>query len=200
MGKLVANFFITLDGVVDSPDWPKDWHFPFYNHEMAAAVQRSQTASAFLMGRGTYDTWVGYWPDQARIEPADAVRQADDFASFINAVPKYVVSDTLRDPEWQKTTVITRDAAAVSIRWLKERADGEIHMAGSATLVRWLLAQGLLDEIHLMIHPVIVGNGRRLFENAPRHDLELVHQETFTTGVIDAVYAVTPTTGGFAAA
>ena len=200
MGKVVANFFITLDGVVESPDWPQDWHFPFYNEEMAAAVERSQSAKAFLMGRGTYDTWVGYWPKQARIEPTDAVGQAAGFASFINAVPKYVVSNTLSNPEWQNTTVISRDAAAENIREIKERTDGEIHMAGSATLVRWLLAQGLLDELHLMVHPVIVGKGRRLFEQVPRHELELIHQERFKTGVIDAVYAVTATTNGAAAA
>ena len=175
MGKIVSSFFISLDGVVEAPD---QWHFPYFNDEMGAAVEKGVEAStAFLMGRVLYDEWAAYWPSQK-----------DDFAPFINNVPKYVVSNTLNEATWKNTTVISGDVAA-QIRELKQQADGDIGMSGSATLVRWLLANGLLDELNLLVHPIAVGHGQRLFEDTPTQPLQLVKHETFDTGVLNLTYA-----------
>src|SRR5215207_2637079 len=154
MGKIVSNFFMSLDGVVESPD---QWHFDYFNDEMGAAIGKGvERTSAFLMGRVLYDQWSEYWPAQARTEPEAAQDTALDFGSFINGVPKYVVSTTLSEATWNNTTVISGDVAA-SLREVKDRTDGDIGMSGSATLVRSLLANGLVDELNLMLHPVAVG-------------------------------------------
>ena len=176
MGRIVSNFFISLDGVVESPD---QWHFPYFNDEMGTAVERSvESTTAFLMGRVLYDEWASYWPSQDEDE---------SFTAFINNVDKYVVSNTMTDATWKNTTVISGDVAA-QIKALKDRTDGTIAMSGSATVVRWLLANGLLDELNLMVHPIAVGHGQRLFEATPTHRLQLVNHTTFTTGVLNLSY------------
>lgn len=176
MGKIVSNFFISLDGVIEAPD---QWHFPYFNDEMGAAIGRGmETCEAFLMGRVLYDEWSAYWPGQGEEEP---------FASFINNLPKYVVSNTLDKATWNNTTVVSGDVAA-ELRQIKERSD-DIGMSGSATLVRWLLGNNLLDELALMVHPIVVGHGERLFEDSPTHPLKLVHHEVFETGVLNLTYA-----------
>src|SRR5919202_4301876 len=154
MPKLKANFFISLDGVVETPE---NWHFPYHNDEVEAEINKADGSTAFLMGRRLYDGWSQFWPQQ---EGNDDL----PFERFINNVDKYVVSDTLSDPTWKNTTVISGDVAS-EIRALKERNDGDIAMSGSATLVRWLLANGLLDELHLLVHPLVVGEGGRLFDD-----------------------------------
>jgi dihydrofolate reductase len=176
MGKIVSNFFIALDGVVESPD---KWHFPYFNDEMGAAVSRGiEGSTAMLMGRKLYQEWAAYWPSSTD-EP---------FATFMNTIPKYVVSNTLREAAWQNSTLVSGDIAA-HLRELKERSAGDIGMSGSATLVRWLLANGLLDELNLLVHPIVVGHGQRLFEDTPTHPLKLVNCETFSTGVLNLTYA-----------
>ena len=180
MGKIVSNFFIALDGVVESPE---KWHFPYFNDEMGAAVEEGmETAKAFMMGRVLYDEWASYWPNQGDEVP---------FSSFINNVQKYVVSNTLTEATWNNTKVITGDVAA-NIRNAKEATDGSISMSGSATLVRWLLANDLLDELTLFFHPIAVGHGHRLFEDGPTHPLQLAKHETFTTGVLNLTYVPAP--------
>jgi dihydrofolate reductase len=176
MGKIVSNFFMSLDGVVEAPH---EWHFPYFNDEMGAAIgQGTEGTGAFLMGRVLYSEWSEYWPSQADDVP---------FASFINNVPKYVVSHTLTTAEWNNTTVISGDVSE-QIQALKDRTNGTITMSGSATLVRWLLANGLLDELGLMVHPIAVGHGQRLFEDTPTQPLELVKHEIFKTGVLNLSY------------
>ena len=186
MGKIEANFFMSLDGVVESPD---KWHFPYFNDEMGAAITAGvERYTAFLMGRALYEEWSDYWPKQVRdAPPGEPEETADDFATFINRVPKYVVSSTLRDPTWTNTRVVSGDVAA-QLRTLKDEVGGDIGMSGSATLVRWLLANNVLDELHLMIHPVVVGYGQRLFEDTPTHPLQLVNCERFETGVLNVTY------------
>ncbi|MEO3813726.1 dihydrofolate reductase family protein [Sphaerisporangium sp. B11E5] len=176
MGKIVANFFISLDGVVESPD---KWHFPYWNDEMGTAVQAGmQSAVAMLMGRTLYEEWSAYW----------TTTDADpDIAASFTAMPKYVLSSTLEKADWNNTTVISGDVAA-ELRELKERTDGDIQMSGSATTVRWLLANDLLDELKLLVHPIVVGHGQRLFEDTPTHPLKLVKSETFETGVLNLTY------------
>jgi dihydrofolate reductase len=176
VGKIVSNFFISLDGVVESPD---QWHFPYFNDEMGDAIGKGMEATeALLMGRVLYEEWAAYWPTSTD-EP---------IASIFNNMPKYVVSGTLREATWSNTTIISGDVAP-AIRDLKDRTKGDITMSGSATLVRWLLANGLLDRLNLMVHPIAVGKGQRLFENTPTHPLQLVSQETFSTGVLNLGYA-----------
>lgn len=176
MGKISANFFISLDGVVEAPD---QWHFPYFNDQMGEAIGKgSERSEAFLMGRVVYDMWSEYWPQRGDDVP---------FAPFINRVPKYVVSNTLQDPTWNNTTVISGDVAG-ELRDLKARTTGDITMSGSTVTVRWLLANGLLDELHLMIHPIVVGHGQRLFEDPNTYPLRLTEHETFDTGVLNVTY------------
>src|SRR5438477_8628755 len=118
MGKIVSNFFISLDGVVESPD---KWHFPYFNDEMGAAVGAGQSAAkAQLMGRKLYEEWAAYWP----------TAEDDEYARYINASPKYVLSSTLTNPTWNNTTVISGDVAN-QVQELKDRTDGEIATFGS---------------------------------------------------------------------
>jgi dihydrofolate reductase len=193
MGKIVSNFFISLDGVVESPN---EWHFPYFNDEMGAAIGAGMsTASAFMMGRTLYEQWSEYWPSHGHTtavpegEPQDA---ADPFADFINNIPKYVVSNSLTEATWNNTTLIsgpTSDDVAEQIRDVKARTDGDIGISGSATLVRSLIAAGLLDELQLLVHPIVVGHGQRLFEDGPPCPLELLNHTVFTTGVLHLGYA-----------
>jgi dihydrofolate reductase len=187
VGKIVSNFYISLDGVVEAPE---TWQFQYFNDQVAAAAAGTEKAQAFLMGRRQYEEWVEYWPSRGTATPAVAGEPedaADSFASFINDVPKYVVSNTLSEATWNNTTVLPADPTR--IQELRDTSDGEIAMFGSATTVRWLLANGLIDELHLMLHPIAVGRGQRLFEDSPTYPLQLVKHEAFTTGVLDLTYA-----------
>ena len=176
MGKIVSNFFIALDGVVESPD---KWHFPYFNDEMGEIIGAGMgTTSAFLMGRKLYDEWSSYWPGQGPEVP---------FSEFINAIPKYVLSTTAKEPVWQNTTVLSSDVERV--QELKDSTDGDIAMSGSATTVRWLLANGLLDELALLVHPIAVGSGQRLFEDPTTYPLTLLHSSTLDSGVLHVRYA-----------
>jgi len=177
MGRIVSNFFISLDGVVESPE---KWHFPYFDDAMGAIIGAGmETATAFLMGRTLYDEWSSYWPEQSPDEP---------FSEFINTLPKYVLSATLTDPTWHHTTVVSDDVAAAVTR-LKDTTDGDIVMSGSATTVRWLLANGLLDELNLLVHPIAVGSGQRLFEDPTTYPLHLLSSATLGTGVLHLRYA-----------
>jgi dihydrofolate reductase len=176
VAKIVSSFFISLDGVVESPD---QWHFPYWNDEMGAVVEAGmQSAAAMLMGRKLYDEWSTYWT---------TTDTDQDVAKALSGTPKYVVSNTLEKADWDNTTIISGDVAA-RLSELKERIDGDIQMSGSATTVRWLLANGLLDELKLLVHPIAVGHGQRLFEDTPTHPLKLVKSETFQTGVLNLTY------------
>jgi dihydrofolate reductase len=187
MGKIVSNFFIALDGVVGSPD---EWHFPYFNHQMSGVIATvTQRAAAFLMGRVLYAEWAAYWPHQG---------EGVAFASFINAVPKYVISNTLAAATWVNTTLLSGDDAALvgRVQALKDETRGDIVLSGCATTVRWLLAHRLLDELDLLVHPIAVGQGQRLFEGTPTHPLDLVRHEVFDTGVLHLVYTPAPALGG----
>ena len=177
MGRIVSNFFVSLDGVVESPD---KWHFPYFDDAMGAIVGEGMaTMSAMMMGRRLYDEWSSYWPGQGPDVP---------FSEFINTVPKYVLSTTLKHPAWQNTTVISDDVAA-NVRAVKDGTEGDIGMSGSATTARWLLANGLLDELALLVHPIVVGSGQRLFEDTSTRPLELLSSTTLDTGVLHLRYA-----------
>lgn len=178
MRKIVSNFFISLDGVVESPD---RWHFPYFDDEMGAAVGAGfATTDAILMGRVLYDEWAAYWPEHAE-EP---------FGDVMNSMKKYVVSSSLGTAEWQNTEILRGDVAG-QLAALKAQDGGDITMSGSATLVRWLLREGLLDELNLLVHPLAVGGGlARLFpSDEPGIALRLLRSETFRSGVLNLGYA-----------
>ena len=177
MGKIVSNFFMSLDGVVESPE---KWHMPYLTDEMGAAIGTGmKTNKAFLMGRVLYEEWAAFWP-----------HKSDDFAGFINNHPKYVVSNSLRNASWNNTTIVSGDVPK-QLGEIKDRIDGDIVITGSATLVRSLLADRLLDELRVMVHPIVVGHGRRLSEGSTTHTLELVGHEVFSTGVLNLTYVPT---------
>jgi dihydrofolate reductase len=175
--KLKSYFFISLDGVVESPD---KWHFPYFDDEMGGAIGAGfSSADALLMGRVLYDEWAAYWPEHAD-EP---------FGDVMNSIKKYVVSN-LRAAEWENSEIISGDVAQKLID-IKAQGGGDINMSGSATTVRSLLREGLLDEINLLVHPIVVGDGlARLFPpDEPSIPLELLSAGTFKTGVLNLTYA-----------
>jgi dihydrofolate reductase len=178
MRKIVAGEFISLDGVVEAPN---QWHFPYFNDEMGEAVGSDMTsAGALLLGRRTYEEFAAAWPSRPSDEPG---------ADFMNNTPKFVVSTTLDKVEWQNSTLITGNFVEEITR-LKEQPGKNIAISGSPTLVRWLLREGLLDELHLLVHPIVVGHGKRLFEGETGQvPLKLVDSKTFSTGVLSLNYA-----------
>ena len=179
MRKVVASEFLSLDGVMESPD---KWHFPYFNEEMGQAIGEGfAAANAMLMGRVNYEEWAAFWPGQDLQENPMAVQ--------MNAMQKYVVSTTLEEPlGWQNSTLIGENAAEEIAR-LKQEEGGDIVISGSGALVRSLLQYDLLDELKLMIHPVVVGGGKRLFEDfGEQKALELVESKTFETGVLYLTY------------
>lgn len=177
MRRIVAGLFLSLDGVMEAPE---RWSPPYFNDEMGAAIGATMAESdAMLLGRVTYEEWAAYWPSQG---------DDNEFAGFINAVPKFVVSTTLDTVAWRNSTLIDGDVAA-EIAALKEQPGKDISISGSATLVRSLLRDNLLDELRLMVHPVVVGSGRRLFEgDGGQKALKLVDSTTFSTGVVSLTY------------
>jgi dihydrofolate reductase len=180
MGKIVAGLFISLDGVIESPD---KWHFPYFNDEMGAEVGTQMAASsAMLLGRVTYQEFAGYWPNA---DPNDPI------TAYMNNAKKYVVSTTLDSAEWQNSTLITGDVME-QIAALKQQPDTNLGITGSATLVYSLLQNDLLDELRLLVHPVVVGSGKRLFKEGDLKRLQLVESKTFSTGVVSLVYQPAP--------
>jgi dihydrofolate reductase len=174
---VIASEFVSLDGVMEAPD---RWHFPYFNDEMGEAVGAEMARTdAMLLGRVTYQEFASYWPTSTD-EP---------FASHLNNTPKFVVSRAMEEPlEWQNSTLI-KENVAEEISRLKQRPGKDISILGSAALVRSLLADDLLDELRLMVHPIVVGNGKRLFEDGgDQKVLELVDSKTFATGVLYLTY------------
>jgi dihydrofolate reductase len=176
MRNLAASFFISLDGVVGEP---QRWQGPYFNHEMGAALGEAMASSdGFLLGRVTYEEWASFWPAQGAENPV---------ASAINHAPKYVVSTTLESADWENSMLLDGDVPA-AVSALKQESGRGLQISGSTTLVRSLMDAGLIDELRLMIHPVVVGSGRRLFEEGDRHTLKLVDATTFSTGVVSATF------------
>jgi dihydrofolate reductase len=175
--KIKSNFFISLDGVVEAPD---QWHFPYFDDEMGAAVGAGfATTDAMLMGRVLYEESAEYWPEHAD-EP---------FGDVMNSMKKYVVSGSLQAAEWQNSEIVSGDVAR-KLTDIKAQDGGDISMSGSATTVRWLLREGLLDELNLLVHPILVGDGMaRLFPaDEPSIPLALLSAQTFKSGVLNLSY------------
>jgi dihydrofolate reductase len=175
--KVVAVELVSLDGVMETPE---EWAVGYSNEEMEAANAKGMAASdALLLGRVTYEQMASFWPERPAGTP---------MVDYINSVQKLVVSTTLEEVGWNNSTLI-KDDVAEEIAGLKEQPGKDITIIGSAILVRSLLKAGLLDELRLMVHPVILGSGRRLFEDGGEKEaLDLASSETFDTGVVSLAY------------
>ena len=177
MRKIVAGLFISLDGVVEAAN---DWMGPWFNPELGQAIGSLMGAQdAMLLGRVTYQEFAGHWP-----------QQTGEMADTMNGTPKYVVSGTLQSADWQNSTLIPAANAFAEIAELKQQPGQNIGMTGSATLVGSLLREGLLDELHLFVFPLVVGSGKRLFGNGGGQlPLKLLDSATFQTGAVHLTYA-----------
>ena len=181
MGRIVITEFVSLDGVVEAPGGGEDfkhggWTFEIERGEEGNKFKLDETMSseALLLGRVTYEGFAKAWPSRT-----DEFGFADKF----NNMPKYVVSSTLEDPEWNNSTVLKGDVAE-EVTKLKQEQDGDIVVHGSPRLVQTLVEHDLVDEYRLMVFPVVVGSGDRLFPETPdKTTLELTDTKTFETGV-----------------
>jgi dihydrofolate reductase len=184
MGKIVATEFISLDGVIEDPGGSEDyvhggWTFEIDRGEEGNAFKLGELeqAEAQLLGRVTYEGFAAAWPER------EGDPDIGDFAKKMNTMPKYVYSTTLESADWQNTTVLSGDFAT-DIAKVKEEVDGDILIAGSATLVQGLIAADLLDELRLMLFPVVLGGGKRLFaDDGRKAPLTLSEARTVGAGV-----------------
>jgi dihydrofolate reductase len=187
--KITAGLFISLDGVVEAPD---QWHFPYFNEEMGAAVDASLgRADTMLFGRKTYDSFAGAWPEREAAGGEDA-----HFAQKLGDARKIVVSNQQLEFTWRNSEQLQGDLVEAVTALKNEPGDGTIAMSGSVSVIRQLLAAGLLDELHLLVHPIAVRKGMRLFDEGDETiPLELISSETFSTGVLNLVYAPAESAG-----
>ena len=184
MGRIVVTEFVSLDDVMEAPGGGEDferggWTFEFDLGEEGAEFKLDETldAEALLLGRVTYQQFAAAWPSQE-----------GEFADKFNTMPKYVVSSTLQDPEWANSMVLNGDVVAEVSKLLQSR-DGDIVVHGSAQLVQTLLEHDLVDEVHLMVFPVVVGAGKRLFgDTGGTKRLRLVDSRTVGDGIAILIY------------
>ena len=192
MRKITAGLFISLDGVVDEP---QDWHFPYFNDEMGVAVDRQVSDSdTLLLGRKTYDSFAGAWPERETAGEEDA-----DMGKALGDKRKVVVSNQNLQFTWRNSEQLKGNLVE-AVTALKNEPGADIGMSGSVSVVRQLLAAGLLDELHLLVHPIAVRKGMRLFDEGESPiPLRLVSSQTFTTGVLYLIYAPdeSPSEGGY---
>ncbi|MFF7738841.1 MULTISPECIES: dihydrofolate reductase family protein [unclassified Streptomyces] len=191
--RIVITEFISLDGVVQAPGGPQEdpdggfahggWSHPYFDEEVLGGAFDAglARAEALLFGRRTYQTMAGAWPERA----------GDPFADRMNALKKYVVSSTLGESDltWNNSSLIPGDRAVARIRELHEAEGGEIAMMGSPTLVRTLLSEGLVDELQLVVMPVILGGGKSIFPtDGTKRPMQLISTTTAKTGAQVCVY------------
>jgi dihydrofolate reductase len=178
MGKIAVHEFITVDGVIDEPTWTFDYPFDPRMGEAIGAVMGS--SQAILLGRTTYEQFAPAWSARTAEE--------DPGAPFMNESPKYVVSATLQHADWNNTTILgAYDPDA--IQSLKDAVEGSIYVSGSGTLVRAMLADGLVDQLHLFVFPLALGAGRRLFgDGGSTIKLDLAASDVYASGVVHLAY------------
>jgi dihydrofolate reductase len=184
MGKVVITEFVSLDGVVEDPGGAEDFKYGGWSFEIPRGEEGDQfkleetfNTDALLLGRVTYEGFADAWPSRE-----------GEFADKFNTMPKYVVSSTLSDPGWNNTTVLSGDLRE-EVEALKRRYDGDIVVHGSAQLAQALLEQDLVDELRLMVFPVVLGSGKRLFgETSDKKPLTLKSSRTVGEGVAILVY------------
>jgi dihydrofolate reductase len=185
MARIVATEFISLDGVIEDPGGSEDFRHGGWSFEISSGddggqfkVDETMRSEAMLLGRRTYEGFAEAWPERD-----------GDFADRFNSMPKYVVSSTLRDPQWTNTTVLDGDLRAAVARVNEER-EGEVVVHGSAQLVQGLIANDLLDELRLMVFPVVLGSGKRLFgATDDKKTLRLAESRVVGDGVAIMIYA-----------
>jgi dihydrofolate reductase len=190
MGKIVVVNNVTLDGVTQGLGRPDEdtrggfkhggWGVPYADRLQGETMAKSMAQTrAILLGRRTYEDFYCYWPKQAD----------NPYTEVLNQTPKYVASTTAAEPlPWQNSTLLSGNLAA-EVTALRDRTDGAIAVLGSGELVRWLAEQDLVDEYLLLIHPLVLGSGTRLFpDKGPRHALRLTDAVVTTTGVVIAIY------------
>jgi len=195
MRKVIVNEFMSLDGVVQAPGGADEdpsggfehggWHLGYFDELSQKWVLESIVeAGAFLLGRRTWEIFAAYWPN--------APEEEQVIAEPLNTKPKHVASTTLSDPlEWQNSTVLQGDLAE-AVAALKRQDGADVHVIGSADLVQSLIEHDLVDELRLMIDPLLLGGGKSIFrDDGARRPLRLVHSEVTTTGAILATYAPT---------
>jgi dihydrofolate reductase len=189
MRKITAGLFISLDGVVENP---QDWHFPYFNDEMGAAVDAALAAAdTVLLGRKTYDSFAGAWPEREAAGGEDA-----GFAKTLGDARKIVVSNQQLEFVWRNSEQLKGDLVEAVAALKAEPGNMNIGMSGSVSVVRQLLAAGLVDELHLLVHPIAVRKGMRLFDDGESPiPLTLISSETFETGVVNLVYGPAEPTG-----
>jgi dihydrofolate reductase len=194
MRKVIVNEFLSLDGVAQAPGGAEEdtsggfahggWHMRYMEDELARewVLESIVEAGGFLLGRRTYEIFAAYWPK--------APEEEQVIAEPLNTKPKYVASTTLTEPlAWQNSTVVEGDVAA-AVAALKQEGGGDLHVIGSTELVRTLIEHDLVDEFRLMIDPVVLGGGKRIFrDDGSLKPLRLVDGQVTSTGAILAVYA-----------
>ena len=183
MGKIVVTEFVSLDGVMEDPGGSEGfehggWTFEISRGEEGDKFKLDETfeSEALLLGRKTYEGFAEAWPTRE-----------GDFADKFNTMPKYVVSSTLSDPEWTNTTVLSGDMSE-EVAKLKEQYDGDVVVHGSRQLAQSLLEHDLVDELRLMVFPVVLGKGKRLFGESGKKDLKLQSSREVGEGVLILVY------------
>jgi dihydrofolate reductase len=183
MGRIVVTEFVSLDGVMEAPGGEdfkyKGWTFDFDRGEEGNKFKLDETleSEALLLGRRTYEGFAAAWPSRD-----------DEFANKFNTMPKYVVSSTLENPEWNNTTVLKGDVVD-EVSTLKQEKGGDIYVHGSCRLAQTLIENDLVDELHLMVFPVVLGTGKRLFgETSDKKPLRLADSKTVGDGVAILVY------------
>ena len=177
MRKIVAGSSSTLDGIIEIPE---EWMGPYFAPELGQAVGSMMAAQdAILLGRVTYEMFAAHWP-----------QQTGEMADTMNNTPKYVVSGTLKSADWQNSTLIPAASAFAGIAELKQQPGQNIGMTGSGTLIGSLLREGLVDELHLFVFPLVAGSGKRLFgASGAQLPLKLLGSATFRSGVMHLTYA-----------
>jgi len=173
MRTLIVSEFITLDGVIESPE---NWQFPYLSDDVSEEIRAEvHSAEASLLGRETYEIFSASWPQRTHNEFG--------VADKLNSEPKYVVSTTLEKVEWNNSTLIKNNVNE-EIRRLKQQPGGVIRIVGSATLAQSLMKANLIDEYRLMVYPIVLGHGKRLFNDGIKiEDLKLIDSKTFDSGV-----------------
>ena len=179
MRKFVVSEFISADGVIEAPD---TWQFPFQTEEMGEiTVRQNHDNDAYLFGKATYEMFAGYWPTLKNNEFG--------VADKINTAPKYVVSTTLQKTEWNNTTQLK---SIDELRKLKQQGNGRIGIIGSTKLVHSLLEADLIDEIQVLMHPLVLGKGARLFPDDYHSPMKLTDSKILSNGVVYLTYQIEP--------
>ncbi len=192
MGRIVVTEFISLDGVIEDPGGAEDYKYGGWSFEIERGDEGDQfkldealNADALLLGRRTYEGFADAWPSRE-----------GEFADKFNSMPKYVVSSTLKDPEWTNSTVLN-GTLTEEVSKLRDEHDGDIVVHGSAQLVQALVEQGLVDELRLMVFPVVLGAGKRLFgETSDKRRLRLADSKIVGDGVAILTYEPAGTGAG----